>query len=42
MILPQKLINVLKRDSTELEESDEVGEQEYVGDSEADSFSDED
>ena len=43
MILPQKLIDVLERDATELEESDdETGEQEYAADSDTDSSSDED
>jgi len=41
MISPQKLIDVLKRDATELEESDEETEQEYAADSDTDSSSDE-
>lgn len=41
MILPQKLIDVLERDATELDESDgETGEQEYAADSNTDSSSD--
>lgn len=43
MILPQKRIDVLERDATELEESDdETGEQEYAADSDSESSSDED
>ena len=41
MILPQKLIDVLERDATELEESDDgTGEQEYAADSDTDRSSD--
>ena len=37
MILPQKLIDVLERIATELEDSDdETGEQEYAADSSSD------
>jgi len=42
MILPQKLIDVLERDATELEECDEETEQENAADSVTDSSSDED